>query len=132
MVTDFNADVRNDRNSTSEQPRLRQPASVYRNRRIVAVLAVAAASIFGVDHAAAHDQTICTTTEGADTVWNNGSAAVRILRENGANISDLRDVTDELSSLPNYEGARSGIGICAVQTTGIVGSIEGATISIEA
>lgn len=101
----------------------------YTLRRIVAAsgLVLAAAAI---DVGASEEQTYCVTTKGASSAWENGTVAVKNLREMGAKIDDKRDAIDPLADMPNFRGQGEGIGVCATQRTGVIGSFIGAEVQV--
>ncbi len=127
MITDYNPDTIWEYAHLPERKHIkRAPKPNYALRRGVA-LAIAVFAGGGLvataDHALARDQEFCTVTTGADTAWNNGNQAMVALRSKGASIPDVRDIVDKLAMLPNNKGIEPGIGVCAEQTTGIIGSV---------
>lgn len=73
------------------------------------------------DLALSEDVKHCTVTPGGTTTWNNGEATADRLRTQGSSL-DSRDVIDELNKLPDGQGNRAGIEVCATDRTGVIGS----------
>ncbi len=103
----------------------------YKARRIFAASAFLITAGL-LDKTASQENIICTTTlQSHNDMWGAAQEIMTQLRDDGARLSDVRDVVDPLVEKYGSTFAQSGIEVCAIQNTGLIGHFEKPDIQVQ-